>query len=47
MSVVIDSLLIAIGLIALGVLIWLGQTLKQAREDRMLDEAAALERQRR
>jgi len=47
MSFVIDSLLIAIGLIALGVLIWLGQTLKQAREDRMLDAAAALERQRR
>jgi len=47
MSVVIDSLLIAIGLIALGVLIWLGQTLKQAREDRMLESAAALERQRR
>ena len=47
MSLVIDSLLIAIGLIALGVLIWLGQTLKQAREDRMLDAAAALERQRR
>ena len=47
MSFVIDSLLIAIGLIALGVLIWLGQTLKQAREDRKLDAAAALERQRR
>jgi DNA recombination protein RmuC len=47
MSLVIDSLLIAIGLIALGVLVWLGQTLKQAREDRMLDAAAALERQRR
>jgi len=47
MSFVIDSLLIAIGLIALGVLIWLGQTLKQAREDRMLEAAAALERQRR
>ncbi|MEI6572747.1 MAG: DNA recombination protein RmuC [Alphaproteobacteria bacterium] len=47
MSFVIDCLLIAIGLIALGVLIWLGQTLKQAREDRMLEAAAALERQRR
>ncbi|NBU13696.1 MAG: DNA recombination protein RmuC [Alphaproteobacteria bacterium] len=47
MSFVIDSLLIAIGLIALGVLIWLGQTLKQAREDRMLEASAALERQRR
>jgi len=47
MSFVIDSLLIAIGLIALGVLIWLGQTLKQAREDRMLEVSAALERQRR
>ena len=47
MSFVIDSLLIAIGLIALGVLIRLGQTLKQAREDRMLEASAALERQRR
>ncbi len=47
MSFVIDSFLIAIGLIALGVLIWLGQTLKQAREDRMLEASAALERQRR
>ena len=47
MNFVIDSLLIAIGLIALGVLIWLGQTLKQAREDRMLEASAALERQRR
>ncbi len=47
MSLLIDVVLIGIALTALGVLIWLGQTLKQAREDRMLEAAAALERQRR
>lgn len=47
MSLLTDVVLIGIALIALGVLIWLGQTLKQAREDRMLEAAAAQERQRR
>lgn len=47
MSPLIDVILILIGIAALGILIWLGLTLRQAREDRLLDTAAALERQRR
>jgi DNA recombination protein RmuC len=47
MSFLIDVILILIGIAALGILIWLGLTLRQAREDRLLETAAALERQRR
>jgi len=47
MSLMIDVILILIGIAALGILIWLGLTLRQAREDRLLETAAALERQRR
>jgi len=47
MSFLIDVILILIGIAALGILIWLGLTLKQAREDRLVEAAAALERQRR
>ena len=47
MSLMIDMILILIGIAALGILVWLGQTLRQARIDRLLDSAAALERQRR
>ncbi|MBM3636940.1 MAG: DNA recombination protein RmuC [Alphaproteobacteria bacterium] len=46
MSFLIDVILILIGIAALGILIWLGLTLKQAREDRLVEAAAALERQR-
>jgi len=47
MPLMIDVILILIGIAALGILIWLGLTLRQAREDRLLETAAALERQRR
>ena len=47
MSFLIDVILILIGIAALGILIWLGLTLKQARDERLLEAAAALERQRR
>lgn len=47
MSFLIDGVLILIGIAALGILIWLGLSLRQAREDRLVEAAAALERQRR
>ena len=47
MSFLIDGVLILIGIAALGILIWLGLSLRQAREDRLIEAAAALERQRR
>lgn len=47
MSLMMDVILILIGLAALGILIWLGLTLRQAREDRLLEAAATHERQRR
>ena len=47
MSFLIDVILILIGIAALGILIWLGLTLKQVRDERLLEAAAALERQRR
>ena len=44
MSLMIDMILILIGIAALGILVWLGQTLRQARIDRLLDSAAEIGR---
>ena len=47
MGFIAEIMPIAIGLLVLALLGWLGLTLRQTREDRLLEAAAAIERQRR